>query len=148
MRKYFLLSAVAALVASTANATTDYAEVTARAEIQVANESTCDDIDFGTIVVKDENDDFTIGYSGITGNGKSDVISVGEYTKYIYCTNMGDSANIEEETIILKNKTGDEMSLRLIGGRPSDEEFAVYLDVPNSVQPGEYTASFTIAITY
>ncbi|MBE6450390.1 MAG: hypothetical protein E7016_00305 [Alphaproteobacteria bacterium] len=148
MRKYFLLSAVALLATTTANATTDYAEVTARAEIQVANESACDDIDFGTIVVKDGNEAFTIGFSGITGDGESDVISVGEYTKYIHCTNMGDSANIDEETIILKNKTGDEMSLRLMGGIPSDEEFAVYLDVPNNVHSGEYTASFTIAITY
>ena len=33
MRKYFLLGAVALMAATSANATTDYAEVTARATI-------------------------------------------------------------------------------------------------------------------
>jgi len=60
MRKYFLLSAVALLATSTANATTDYAEVTAKATIEVATEFTCDEINWGTIVVKANNPDFTL----------------------------------------------------------------------------------------
>jgi len=55
MRKYFLLSAIALLAATNVNATTDYAEVTARAKIEVANTFECDDVDWGTIVVKAEN---------------------------------------------------------------------------------------------
>ena len=36
MRKYFLLSALALMISGTANATTDYAEVTAKSTIEVA----------------------------------------------------------------------------------------------------------------
>ena len=60
MRKYFLLGATVLLAVNTANATTDYAEVTAKATIEVARQFECTDFDFGTIVIKENNPETTV----------------------------------------------------------------------------------------
>ena len=73
MRKYFLLSTIALLAATNVNAAQyqGYATLTAGAEIQRANEITCTVLNFGTIILKEDeygevywNSDETIGYSG------------------------------------------------------------------------------------
>jgi len=145
MRKYFLLSAVALLATSTANAKTDYAGDNARATIEVAGDLNCEDIDWGTIVVKRQNEAFTIDSSGKTNS--SDLISI---------SGRGDAECMGAEWDVytfssvtdtkLTNENGDEITLTNI---THDTAFVkANLNIPAHVQPGEYTGSFTVTQTY
>ncbi|MBQ8870868.1 MAG: DUF4402 domain-containing protein [Alphaproteobacteria bacterium] len=159
MRKYFLLSAVAILAATNVNATTDYAEVTAKATIEVAGTFECSDLDFGTIVVKqgnaesivtafmsyDENEDF------IQASSKSgDIISVsGASTAscgYIDDYHTPSGVDIPTSVTLIGNNGSMTAALKM-----SDESW-FYIDgtltIPANVKAGEYTGSFTVTATY
>ncbi|MBE6451381.1 MAG: hypothetical protein E7016_05400 [Alphaproteobacteria bacterium] len=145
MRKYFLLSAVALLSISTANATTDYAEVTARATIEVAGTFECDDIDFGTIVVKQNNGGMVVGdplIEGTIGSASPDFISA-TGSPYSFCTVL--PQDTQEYRTLLKNSNGDSLSLVTMVDNSS-----VYseLTIPAKVKAGEYTGAFTVTVTY
>ncbi|MBQ8870397.1 MAG: DUF4402 domain-containing protein [Alphaproteobacteria bacterium] len=151
MRKYFLLSAVALIAATTANATTDYAEVTAKATIEVANKYDCGEVNWGTIVVKQNNSDILLQMDSDTGkvtSGSDDVISVTGASR-AQCDNSEtelypEGMNIPSITLRADGKTqtltyapdgyGD-----FIGGS---------LTIPAKIEAGTYTGSFTITETY
>ena len=146
MRKYFLLSAVALLVTTSANATTDYAEVTAKATIEVANEFSCDEINYGTIVVKQGNESFTIGDLSTGGDVShiDDIISwKGTANTSAYCTGMN-TEDMERFTTELTNAAGDTISLIIESGGGS--RLSSDITIPADVQPGEYTGSFTLTV--
>ncbi|MBE6451472.1 MAG: DUF4402 domain-containing protein [Alphaproteobacteria bacterium] len=151
MRKYFLLSAVALLATSTANATTDYAEVTAKATIEVAGTFTCEDLDFGTIVVKQNNPAFTVS----TGDGFEDLDH-----NVVLSWDGGDGAecsfDVEGATygtipsFKITNGT-DTMDVNAYIGYNSAEGAASIdgtLSIPANVKAGDYTGSFTVTATY
>ena len=153
MRKYFLLSAIALMAATTANATTDYAEVTAKATIQVAGTFSCTNMNWGTIVVKQGNAEAiiesTTGLNAYTES--SDILSI---TGASYATCSG-YENQEDEifnlptSVTLTNDNGDTMTYRpaneLVSG---DSNITGTLIVPPNVKAGEYTGSFTVTHTY
>ncbi|MBQ2810611.1 MAG: hypothetical protein IJF12_00400 [Alphaproteobacteria bacterium] len=158
MRKYFLLSAVALMLTTTANATTDYAEVTAKATIEVASEITCDELDWGTIVVKANNPEFTLSTDTIAGDAEDmpSIISVSGYSLDGKCYKDGvifDSYGPDDiipmtfstTSTTLKNANGDELGLAL-----SWEADHIYstLTIPANVKAGEYTSSFTATFIY
>ena len=156
MRKYFLLSAVALMAATTANATTDYAEVTAKATIEVAGQLDCSNsIDFGTIVVKQNNAESTVvldenyeilGEIQYTG----DIISVTNASSFPRC-GLPDisitNASIPENIVI---KSGTEsLPLKLTSSIGSDGvNIYATLTIPAKVKAGDYTGSFTVTATY
>ncbi|MBE6451302.1 MAG: hypothetical protein E7016_04995 [Alphaproteobacteria bacterium] len=149
MRKYFLLGAVALLATSTANATTDYAEVTAKATIEVANTFGCDEIDFGTIVVKQDNHEFVIasdssGYT-IIGEGASDFISMNINDPKSTCHDFYPDLEQINVTTKLTNDKGDKMTLSCHG---AEDMLYPELTIPANVKAGTYTGSFTITINY
>ena len=159
MRKYFLISAVALMAATSANATTDYAEVTAKATIEVAGTISCTDLDFGTIVVKqnnadsivntfvgtDENEDF-ISASSKTG----DIISVSGASP-AHCSYTDDyhtSSGIDIPTSVTLSGSNGSMTATL---KMSDESWFYIegtLTIPAHVKAGEYTGTFTVTATY
>ncbi|MBE6450780.1 MAG: hypothetical protein E7016_02320 [Alphaproteobacteria bacterium] len=142
MRKYFLTSAVALLSISTANATTDYAEVTAKATIEVAGKFECDEIDFGKIVVKQNNAVITLD-DGECFEGCDDLISIDNTNIFPDCTVESASG----DTLILENENGDTMELEVYG----IADYKVYyttLQIPAKVTPGEYTGSITVTHAY
>ncbi|MBE6450465.1 MAG: DUF4402 domain-containing protein [Alphaproteobacteria bacterium] len=147
MRKYFLLSAVALLVASTANATTEYAEVTARATIQVAGIFECSDLDFGTIVVKQNNGISTIfvdssGYDEPDISG--DIISVtGESMAGCY----SDEANYNMPTSVELSAEGKTKKLT-VELNTTETDIGGKLTIPAQIESGTYTGSFTVTSTY
>ncbi|MBQ2811056.1 MAG: DUF4402 domain-containing protein [Alphaproteobacteria bacterium] len=163
MRKYFLLSAVALLAASTANATTDYAEVTAKATIEVANTFTCSELNFGTIVMKQNNAE---SYLWLLHDGSSidydldvDVISA---TDYSTATCSFDSVISERVTLpdsiqltgvnTSEKLTVDSFGYATSGGEP-DVSFnklhiGAMLHIPSKVTADEYIGSFTVSVVY
>ncbi|MBE6451838.1 MAG: hypothetical protein E7016_07780 [Alphaproteobacteria bacterium] len=145
MRKYFLLSAVALLATSTANATTDYAEVTAKATIEVANIFECGDIDWGTIVVKQNNEPMTLRYAYGAGvvSTSNDFISANGKKITSSCTDMPTTSDVYVTTELTSNE-GNKLSLsaRLDDGGTLETE----LTIPAKVPAGEYTGSFTVTI--
>ena len=148
MRKYFLLSAVALLATSTANATTDYAEVTAKATIEVAGTFTCDPIDYGTIVVKQGNEEFTIYQSGESSS--NDLISISGVSGG-YCELSTDGVFMEDkelDDVVLKNENGDTITLIDLWMEGGSNSILHTLEIPADVKPGDYTGSFTITQTY
>ena len=90
MRKYFLTTAVALLTATNANAaSTDNvsANVDVSAKIEVLSNFTCEDIDFGTIQIFENNEALTIYRDGTSdseyfvsasGNGNYNCSATGE----------------------------------------------------------------------
>ena len=146
MRKYFLTSAVALLSISTANATTDYAEVTARATIEVANTMDCTDLDFGTIVVKKDNGISTVNtqlYGAPEGWTSGDIISA---------TNLSSSVCVFDVDVGIQYPS----SINLVGPSENvtaelsgsiDTIFGV-LTIPAKVTAGEYEGHFTVTRTY
>ena len=162
MRKYFLLSAVALLATSTANATTDYAEVTAKATIEVAGQLDCtNSIDFGTIVVKANNAESTVNFD--LGSFTGDILSVsaftnpdnfveGSYNGAVGCDVTTDG--VEGATYSIppstKLKNGEkEMTLTLDTGQDADFLYITpKLTVPQKVTAGDYIGAFTGTATY
>ncbi|MBQ2811199.1 MAG: DUF4402 domain-containing protein [Alphaproteobacteria bacterium] len=147
MRKYFLISAVALLAATNANAAPDYAEVTAKATIEVAGTFECTDMDFGTIVVKQNNKETTLvenlSESKSMGYNVDDIISIsGE--GYSRCTTNSSILNVSEPNITLSNASNDKLSLSVedVGGFLGGT-----LIIPANVKAGEYTGSFTVTVT-
>jgi len=153
MRKYFLLSAVALMAATTANATTDYAEVTAKATIEVAGTFSCSDMNFGTIVVKQQNAETTISYGeGLenTRYDKTSILSVTNVSNSLCSTLTTEDTGVSfPESIEL---TANGKSTKLIYYPEMDIEYAPsfygILKIPAQVQAGEYTGSFTVTHTY
>ena len=162
MRKYFLLSAVALLATTTANATTDYAEVTAKATVQLANQMTCGDSEtgvwnLGTLVIK-KNNEYMEPPINTSGNGTFNHDDLISHTGYesLYCAASDGAASVDISVpyiIDLSNGTST-IALR-VGetrhGDPFDGELWVdgdFFEIPDNVTAGEYTASFTISATY
>ena len=159
MRKYFLLSAVALMISGTANATTDYAEVTAKATIEVANQIECTDLNFGTIVVKQSNkssqieicenaDDDLSSTLDINGD---DILSVTGYSPAhcvgAYHPSSESGLNPLSYTTVITNENGDKLTVSDLF--QVDEEFICgKLTIPANVKAGEYTGSFTVSVTY
>ncbi|MBE6450758.1 MAG: hypothetical protein E7016_02205 [Alphaproteobacteria bacterium] len=149
MRKYFLLSAVALLAATSANATTDYAEVTARATIEVAGTFSCTDLDFGTLVFKQGNEAFNYGVDGYFGTGTythKDLISASNIS--FNCELPLGIYNAAITDITLKNENSDELTLNLLLGMANSFWYEPFLEIPANIQPGTYTGTFTITLTY
>jgi len=146
MRKYFLLSAVALLATTTANATTDYAEVTAKATIEVVREVTCGDLNFGTIVVKQNNEasTITLGVNSPTINGNGIISSTTQYAPFCDL-NLAMNANMPD-SVTLTNENGETMTVNNIGVT-NDEQIAATLNIPSNVSAGTYTGSFTLVYT-
>ena len=153
MRKYFLLTAAALLAASTANATTDYAEVTARAKIEVANQHTCSNLDFGTIVVKKDNPEITLYTMMNSGSGvnisydnRGDVISISGDTPLTCNWDASQQPDGDGDTHAeLTNANGDKMDLIIYWGGGSTE---ARLIIPANVKAGVYEGSFTFTMVY
>jgi len=148
MRKYFLLSAVALLATSTANATTDYAEVTAKATIEVAGTFECIDKDWGKIVVKQNNEEFKIDTNGETTS--ADLISANG-DGFIYCDGTNEDASITIEDAILTNQDTNKtiyMDVSLDGIDSTGTQLSSSLTIPSGIVSGEYTGSFTVTRTY
>ncbi|MBE6450510.1 MAG: hypothetical protein E7016_00930 [Alphaproteobacteria bacterium] len=150
MRKYFLISAVALLATSTANATTDYAEVTAKATIEVAGSLNCDDMDFGTIVVKQNNKAATIrlhltnDFDPRVSYDSDDILSVADINP-ANCDNIVDR-NLPT-AIPLTNGSGAKMLVTDFDIM-DDAVICGTLNIPANVKAGEYTGSFTATTTY
>ncbi|MBE6450643.1 MAG: DUF4402 domain-containing protein [Alphaproteobacteria bacterium] len=142
MRKYFLLSAVALLATSTANAATRYAEVTAKAELVTANTfEKYSDLDFGVIAIKSNNKDSTVTISkNSVVSHTGDVLSVDNATLATF-----DDLNSMHfpETVTIKN---GENTLSISLSDESTGGFAIggTLNIPANVPVGVYTGSFTV----
>ena len=139
MKKYFLLGAVALLATTSANATTDYAEVTAKATIEVAEQFECNDIDFGKIVVKQNNE--AIEITPITLPGDGDFISMSG-TPLLDCSfNLsGEWVDAYSVSMYIKNSNSDEIYLSI----SADDDFT--LQIPANVSPGDYIGAATITV--
>ena len=155
MRKYFLLSAVALMATTTANATTDYAEVTAKATIEVANTLNCAPNEFGWhIVVKQNNSDIliTMNQSGIVSNS-SDFISLSEIDGLNGATTTacffveGADINIPD-TIALKNGTKEIVLTPVLLPMGNMLAIAGDISIPANITAGDYIGTFTISQTY
>ncbi|MBE6450505.1 MAG: hypothetical protein E7016_00900 [Alphaproteobacteria bacterium] len=155
MRKYFLLSAVALMAATTANATTDYAEVTAKATIEVANELSCTEMNWGKIVVKQNNAEtilemgFNSQVSPKYGQG-ADILSTSGYpaASTTNCTGVDfDTTTPTYPSQVPLKAEGKTKTLTLEPGYESNS-FYGYLTIPANVESGEYTGSFTVTVTY
>ena len=149
MRKYFLLSAVALLATSTANATTDYAEVTAKATIEVAGTLSCTNMDFGNIVVKQGNSEIVINYSSEElFTNSSDVIATEGETSFIACDGVDFYANEPSyPSNVSLTASGKAKALSLELSHFGDG-FDGSLTIPADIEAGTYENSITITYTY
>jgi len=135
MRKYFLLSAVALLATSTANATTDYAEVTAKATIEVAGTFDCPEIDFGKIVVKQNNAESRVYEGGPEG----DIISVEKNPELLQCTFNSEKIDLVAHMSLTNPEApGKVITLNYEGGYT--------LIIPANITAGEYTGTTTMTV--
>ena len=142
------------LATTTANATTDYAEVTAKATIEVANTIECTDLDWGTIVVKQNNQPFTLD-SLHPDTPQTDVISYDNNKGSMTCTASSDAQgtlpSYPANLTLTANNGGEPIALRL---SPDTVEFDGFfaiesaLDFPANVKAGDYEAKFTLTLTY
>ncbi|MBQ8871093.1 MAG: hypothetical protein IJ019_06955 [Alphaproteobacteria bacterium] len=141
------------MISGTANATTDYAEVTAKATIEVAGTISCSDMNFGTIVVKQNNAETTISYGDgleYTHYDKTSILSVTNVSNSLCSTLSTEDTGVDyPDSIELK---ADGKSTKLIYYPLMDIEDAPMfygdLEIPAQVQAGEYTGSFTVTHTY
>ena len=143
MRKYFLLSAVALLATSTAFATTDYAEVTAKATIEVATKLDCGSINFGTIVVKQDNEPSTVTvgmYDDDSYTTTGDVLSVSGQNGG---TNCWTTAGNFPTSVTISDENSNTMQID-IKMNSSYNTLGGTLHIPGNVNAGTYEGSFTV----
>ncbi|MBE6451454.1 MAG: hypothetical protein E7016_05780 [Alphaproteobacteria bacterium] len=142
MSKYFVLILAFMLASTNVNATTDYAEVTAKATIEIAEVIQCpvDKISFGVITVKLNNTSSTVtigdGQTTFTG----DVISVsGE--KAANCGNVDLNWNNVAVTI-----TNEEDDALIINNFKVDSSYNIggTLHIPPQAGAGSYTGTFMV----
>jgi len=151
MRKYFLLSAAALMVATSANATTDYAEVTAKATIEVANLHTCSPLNFGKIVLKKDNAQVSLNLlEYLAGDGSissNQIISITGATGSSCTLNPYDQDySVTDATLTNKEGTGTMTVTNITNDGGSD--FWGTLNIPAKAVPGEYEGTFTITYNY
>ncbi|MBE6450854.1 MAG: hypothetical protein E7016_02690 [Alphaproteobacteria bacterium] len=144
MRKYFLLSAVALMISGTANATTDYAEVTAKATIEVAGTFTCEDLDFGTIVVKQNNSVMSLVAPGSTSESLPEGIISVSGSGVAMC----DGTSFSDGKISLDLKNENNQTMNLLVDKVAGDTLVGTLTIPTEVKAGTYTGSFTVTQTY
>ena len=157
MRKYFLLSAVALMAATTANAETNYAEVTASAEVELASSFSCGDLHFGKLVIKKINEESYITFDGPDGYySYGDILSDGADTGFNSgCSEIDnyDTANITIPDVELTADGVDtKLTLSELNVGEYDEERGHHyisgkLNIPANVKAGYYSNSFTIMST-
>ena len=147
---------MAFLATNTANATTDYAEVTAKATIEVAGSLDCTDLDFGTIVVKSGRTESTVvsmGRDMCTNEAEFDenhVLSISGEGCAASCNGNGymieDNTTFNAPTSVKLTGTNGSLDVSLL----SDEYGAVggALTIPADVKAGDYEGSFTVTVTY
>ncbi|MBQ8870842.1 MAG: hypothetical protein IJ019_05655 [Alphaproteobacteria bacterium] len=151
MRKYFLLSAAALTMTTSANATTDYAEVTAKATIEVAGTFDCDPLEFGTIVVKSGRTEptvVTIDKDVAADFDKNHIVSISDAV-VAYCYNASAPNgldNLTETSVTLKGSKGS-LDVTLIPYRVQGV-IGGALTIPADVKADEYVGSFTVTVTY
>ena len=159
MRKYFLLSAIALLATSTANAD-NYAEIEMTAKITEANSITCSPLNFGHIVLDNKNvsndGSIKILFDGFEitdhGSGKR-IVAVNDSSAAICDISNGSTITFPDNAKI----TGPNVDL-LVGDFQAyyDSEMGdVYrigatLYIPGEMESlsGNYTGSFTVTTTY
>ncbi|MBE6451081.1 MAG: hypothetical protein E7016_03865 [Alphaproteobacteria bacterium] len=153
MRKYFLWSAVALMLTTTANATTDYAEVTAKATIEVAGTFSCSVMNFGTIVVKQNNAISTVTFNDDTENGinqtTGDILSLTD-AQAAFCEDIPlPEVSMPTNVLLTSNTSTDKLSISNFAFDTNYEQYILgTLTIPANVKAGEYTGSFTITYTY
>ncbi|MBE6450388.1 MAG: hypothetical protein E7016_00295 [Alphaproteobacteria bacterium] len=109
MRKYFLLSAVALMAATSANATTAYTSLEAEVKIEYAVKFDCEKMDFGTIVVNSmlgENGDDLIT-NGMPNPNMVVSSSKSDYTFYCTTDYQGDLNLVIDDVYISLIHTND-----------------------------------------
>ncbi|MBE6451727.1 MAG: DUF4402 domain-containing protein [Alphaproteobacteria bacterium] len=159
MRKYFLLSFAALMAATSANATTDYAEVTAKATIEVAGTFSCDPIDFGTIVLKQGNGEIILhGLDGAVEGDKASLLSPSEYQSFLAECSFVANENIDQgnfnlpETIQLTGEDpNNKISMKNTNAYPTSEGYTYVtgsLYIPADAEADTYNGTFTMSVTY
>ncbi|MBQ2810604.1 MAG: DUF4402 domain-containing protein [Alphaproteobacteria bacterium] len=157
MRKYFLLSAVALLATSTANATTDYAEVTAKATIEVAGTLTCSNIDFGTIVVKQNNGDSTVIMEASSWDNTSEISTTGDILSVDGATSsvcdefpggyhFSDAVGVDYPSTIELFAAGKTKTLTLDLSDDDNWGMGGTLHIPSKIEAGDYVGTFTLTV--
>ncbi|MBQ2811169.1 MAG: DUF4402 domain-containing protein, partial [Alphaproteobacteria bacterium] len=130
---------------------------TAKATIEVAGTIECEDFDWGTIVVKQGNEEFLLPNS-LDGDIISDdfiSISGSSSNEYSYgvinCNYTGDSWEFDGshsgQPFELTNETGDKIH-GVIADYYDFDELSADLTIPANVKAGNYTGSFTVSVTY
>ena len=154
MRKYFLLGAVAMLATSTANATTDYAEVTAKATIEVASGDLCPGSLTRGFVIKQNNSEIIANATdryGAVSSSSSDLISISETDMssngegFLYCDFVTDNITVPD-SVPLKN--GEKSIIfRPEADMDSGTIYGSYT-IPANITSGDYIGTFTVTQTY
>ena len=155
MRKYFLLSAVALLAASTANAETEYAEVTVKATLVDANQFSCSDMDFGIIVLKSG----AMIASTVTLQNTGEPITTGKIlsvsgTNTPLCEHArGEQVevNFPESLTLTSIHTGEEMTVtnfEKVNDNGYEFNIIATLNIPETYADDEYIGTFTLTSTY
>ncbi|MBE6451244.1 MAG: hypothetical protein E7016_04700 [Alphaproteobacteria bacterium] len=157
MRKYFLLSAVALLATSTANATTEYAVIEASANIEYVTEITCTDMDFGTIYLKSRDKEIILVGDGSflrEENEGTNVVNVTGYSP-AHCQ-IGDSSFDDESdgysvNVLSSHLDNDDDSdahlsfgIRNVFG----DSIIPHLTIPANAPSGHYSGAMYVMFTY
>ena len=144
MKKYFLSMCFVFLTISNVNSATDYAEVTARASIQVAEVVECENpiMNFGSLAVKANNEESSValGANSTTQNG--DVVAVNNASTAT-CSNQ--ELNWEAVgDVTLTNNNGKTVTITDIGV-DANNNVTGNLIIPKNADSGEYVGTFTVA---
>ncbi|MBQ8870876.1 MAG: hypothetical protein IJ019_05825 [Alphaproteobacteria bacterium] len=156
MRKYFLLSAAALMMATNVNASSapEYADVKVSAEVEIAQKIDCTNVDFGTIILKsDRGSEYVMMNPDSGNNSKSSGIFSWSGGENANCGASASGISLlgDEEFIELANTTNSsslsitfepQMIDGYIGGTlrfPLDNE-----EDSEYVLAGTYVGSFTV----
>ncbi|MBE6451452.1 MAG: hypothetical protein E7016_05770 [Alphaproteobacteria bacterium] len=142
MKKYLLLFLFTFLT-TVANATTDYAEVTATATIEVAEVIQCENsvLNFGDLAIKSGNKASTVTV-GSTTSSTGDVIATKNTSTATCSDSTLDWDSVGDVTLTSKDTT-DTLTMSNIG-LDGNNNVTATLYIPENTDSGTYTGTFTV----
>ena len=146
MRKYFLLSAVAMLMATNVNAENNaYSELAVNVTIAHANEVNCSDVNFGTLYLKAGHSDVNVRLiDDVTTESDSPDFVSADAPMAAYCQlNTPSVMYFSSETVTLSAE-GESKVLTFKPEQWDDNSINGTLSIPAGVTPTSYTGSFEV----
>ena len=157
MRKYFLISAVAILAATNANADMQYAEINTNVTIRYVDAFECSDLEWGILTLKKNHGEIIVHGDGSVDGDKVGLLDFGNGGAFSNCSYIGseyigpENFNLPETVQLTGADSNNNISMKDIQTAFDGDYILIIsgsLYIPADAEADTYNGTFTISVTY